>query len=188
MQTAKSGSHTIWNCKYHIVWVTKYRYPVLVGDVGLRARELLREISRIHEMSIHSGAINRDHVHLLLSIPPHLSGSSAVQYLKGKSSHNLLTEYQSLRNRYWGQHLWSRGYWVATSGNVTDEVWKKYIEDQKPEEPDDVQEICTLGSAWGDEFKKPRSLGEGTGAKASDNSEAPKRATASRLVSTILRI
>jgi REP-associated tyrosine transposase len=101
METAKSGSHTIWDCKYHIVWVTKYRYPVLVGDVGLRARELLREISRSHEMSIHAGAINRDHVHLLLSIPPHLSVSRAVQYLKGKSSHKLLTEYQSLRKRYW---------------------------------------------------------------------------------------
>ncbi len=126
MHTAKSGSHTIWECKYHLVWVTKYRYPVLVGDVGLRARELLREISRSHEMSIHAGAINRD-----------LSVSRAVQYLKGKSSHKLLTEHQSLRKRYWGQHLWSRGYWVATSGNVTDEVWKKYIEDQKPEEPDD---------------------------------------------------
>ena len=79
--------------------------------VGLRARELLREISRSHEMSIHAGAINRDHVHLLLSIPPHLSVSRAVQYLKGKSSHKLLSEYQSLRKRYWGQHLWSRGYW-----------------------------------------------------------------------------
>src|SRR5271165_5547494 len=78
MQTAKSCSYTIWDCKYHIVWVTKYRYPVLVGDVGLRARELLREISRSHEMSIHAGAINRDHVHLLLSIPPHLSVSRAV--------------------------------------------------------------------------------------------------------------
>ena len=137
METAKSGSHTIWDCKYHLVWVTKYRYPVLVGDVGLRARELLREISRSHEMSIHAGAINRDHVHLLVSIPPYLSVSRAVQYPKGKSSHKLLTEYQSPRKRYWGQHLWSRGYWVATSGNVTDEVWKKYIEDQKPEEPDD---------------------------------------------------
>ena len=60
-----------------------------------------------------------------------------VQYLKGKSSHKLLSEYQSLRKRYWGQHLWGRGYWLATSGNVTDEVWKKYIEDQKPEIPDD---------------------------------------------------
>lgn len=113
------------------------RWRSTVGDVGLRARELLREISRSHEMSIHAGAINRDHVHMLLSIPPHLSVSRAVQYLKGKSSHKLLSEYQSLRKRYWGQHLWSRGYWAATSGNVTDEIWKKYIEDQKPEEPDD---------------------------------------------------
>ena len=60
-----------------------------------------------------------------------------MQYLKGKSSRKLLGEYAMLRKRYWGQHLWGRGYWVATSGNVTDEVWKKYIEDQKPEEPDD---------------------------------------------------
>src|SRR5271165_5321752 len=114
---------------------------VPVSCVGWRcratARELLREIARAHEMTIYAGAINRDHVHMLIGIPPHLSVSRAVQYLKGKSSHKLLSEYQSLRKRYWGQHLWGRGYWVATSGNVTDEVWKKYIEDQKPEVPDD---------------------------------------------------
>ena len=137
MQDAKPGSHTIWDCKYRVVWITKYRFPVLGGDVGQRARELLREISRAHEMTIYAGAINRDHVHMLIGMPPHLSVSRAVQYLKGKSSHKLLSEYQSLRKRYWGQHLWGRGYWVATSGNVTDEVWKKYIEDQKPEVPDD---------------------------------------------------
>jgi putative transposase len=93
--------------------------------------ELLREISLNHEMSIHARAINRDHVHLLLSIPPHLSVSRAVQYLKGKSSHRRVPVAEE------AQHLWSRGYWVATSGNVTDEVWRKYIEDQRPEEPDD---------------------------------------------------
>src|SRR5277367_4503064 len=84
------------------------------GDVGQRARELLREIARSHEMTIHAGSINRDHVHMLIGIPPHVSVSRAVQYLKGKSSHKLLSEYQSLRKRYWGQHLWGRGYWVAT--------------------------------------------------------------------------
>ena len=61
----------------------------------------------------------------------------AVQFLKGKSSHKLLSEFPSLRKRYWGQHLWARGYWVASSGNVTDEAWKKYIETQQPEPPDD---------------------------------------------------
>ena len=137
MKAYKISSHAVWDCKYHLVWITKYRYAVLVGDVGLRARELLREIARSLEMTIYAGAINRDHVHLLISIPPNVSVSRAVQFLKAKSSHRLLSEYAVLRKRYWGQHLWARGYWVASSGNVTDEVWKKYIEDQKPEEPDD---------------------------------------------------
>jgi putative transposase len=137
MKDYKRGSHTVWDCKYHLVWITKYRYPVLVGDVGHRAKELLREIARSLEMTIYAGSINRNHVHLLIGIPPHNSVSRAVQYLKGKSSHKLLSEFVTLRKRYWGQHLWGRGYWVASSGNVTDEVWQKYIEDQKPEEPDD---------------------------------------------------
>ena len=137
MKDYKAGSHTIWDCKYHIVWVTKYRYSVLGGDVGLRCRELLREIARSQEMIIYAGSVNRDHVHMLIGIPPQLSVSKAVQYLKGKSSHKLLSEFGSLRKRYWGQHLWARGYWVASSGNVTDDVWKKYIEDQQPQEPDD---------------------------------------------------
>ena len=108
-------------------WVTKYRYAVLGGDVGQRCSELLRETARAHEMVVHAGSINRDHVHLLLSIPPSLSMSRAVQYLKGRSSQGLLVEFASLRKRYWGQHLWARGYWVASSGNVTDEVWMEYI-------------------------------------------------------------
>jgi putative transposase len=137
MKAYKSSSHAVWDCKYHLVWITKYRYPVLVGDIGLRARELLREIARSLEMPIYAGAINRDHVHLLIGIPPNISVSRAVQHLKGKSSYKLLSEFTSLKKRYWGQHLWGRGYWVASSGNVTDEVWQKYIEDQKPEVPDD---------------------------------------------------
>ena len=121
---------------YHIV-VTKYRFAILGGDVGQRCRELVRETARAHEMVIHAGSINRDHVHLLVSIPPSLSVSRAVQYLKGRSSHKLLAEFASLRKRYWGQHLWARGYWVASSGNVTDEVWAEYIKNQSPPEPDD---------------------------------------------------
>ena len=68
MQDAKPGSHTIWDCKYHIVWITKYRFPVMGGDVGQRARELLREIAQAHEMKIYAGSINRDHVHMLIGI------------------------------------------------------------------------------------------------------------------------
>lgn len=109
----------MWDCEYHLVWITKYRYPVLVGDVGQRARELLREIARSTELTIYAGAINRDHVYMLIGIPPHTSVSKAVQYLKGKSSHKILSEFPSLKKRYWGQHLWARGYWVSSSGNVT---------------------------------------------------------------------
>ena len=137
MESYKSGSHTVWDCKYHLVWTTKYRYQVLGGDVGQRCRELLREIARSKEMLVYAGSINRDHVHMLIGIPPQLSVSKALQFLKGKSSHRLLTEYAALRKRYWGQHLWARGYWVATSGNVTDEVWKEYIKTQQAPEPDD---------------------------------------------------
>ena len=102
-----------------------------------RCRELLREMAMSKEMVIHAGSINRDHVHILISIPTNLSVSKAVQFLKGKSSHRLLTEYRVLRKRYWGQHLWARGYWVSNSGNVTDVVCKAYIENQAPPEPDD---------------------------------------------------
>ena len=101
MEAYKRG-HTVWDCKYHLVWVTKYRYPVLGGDVGVRCRELLRETARAHEMAVHAGSINRDHVHILLSIPPSLSVSRAVQHLKGRSSHKLLSEFGVLRKRYWG--------------------------------------------------------------------------------------
>ena len=137
MQDYKRGSHTVWDLKYHLVWTTKYRYQVLGGDIGLRCRELLRDIARSQEMQIYAGSINRDHVHMLIGIPPQISVSRAVQYLKGKSSHRLLNEFRSLKRRYWGQHLWARGYWVVSSGNVTDEMWKEYILNQQPPEPDD---------------------------------------------------
>ena len=84
MEHYKGGSHSVWDLKYHIVWTTKYRYKVLGGDVGLRVRELLREIARSQEMVIHAGLVNRDHVHLLISIPPQISVSRAVQFLRGK--------------------------------------------------------------------------------------------------------
>lgn len=85
---------------------------------------------------IYAGVLNRDHVHLLNGIPLNFSVSGVVQYLKGKSSIKLLSEFQMLKKRYWGQHLRCRGYWVVSSGNLTDEIWKKYIEDKKTEESD----------------------------------------------------
>jgi putative transposase len=82
------------------VWTTKYRYQVLEGEVGQRCPELLREIAQSLEMVIYAGSINRDHVQMLIGIPPNVSASRAAQYLKGTSSHKLLSEYARLRKRY----------------------------------------------------------------------------------------
>jgi len=108
--TAEINGTGTAHTKYHLVWVTKYRYQVFGGDVSNRCRKLLRETARAHEMTVHAGSINRDHVHMQVSIPPYLSVGRAVQYLEGRSSHKLLSEFGILRKRYWGQHLWARGY------------------------------------------------------------------------------
>ena len=109
MERYKRGSHTVRDGKYHLVWITKYRYAVPGGDAGERCRELLRETARAHEMVVHAGPINRDQVPMLSSIPPSRSVSRAVQYLKKHRSHKLPSEYATRRQRSWGQHFWARG-------------------------------------------------------------------------------
>ena len=124
-----------------IWWGPKYRYQVLGGDVGLRYRELLREIARSEEMIIYAGSANRAHIHKLIGIPPQLLVSKRVQYLIGNSSHELVSEFQQLTRRYCRQHLWARGHWAASSGNLTDEMWKEYIRNQTPPGSDDGFEM-----------------------------------------------
>jgi putative transposase len=126
----REGAHTIYDLKYHVVWVTKYRYKVLTGELSTRARDLLRQVCMAREIKIIKGHVSRDHVHMLVSCPPKLSVSAMMQYLKGRSSHMLQREFPELRRRYWGQHLWARGYFAASSGTVTDAMIKAYIEQQ----------------------------------------------------------
>lgn len=130
MQNYRKTSHSTYDLKYHIVWITKYRKKVLKGEVAVKVRELIREICKGNDIEILKGHVSVDHVHLFVSIPPHLSISKVVQYLKGKSSRKLLFAFKSLQQQFWGRHLWARGYFVASSGNVTDEVIMKYIEEQ----------------------------------------------------------
>lgn len=130
----RKGGHTLYDIKYHLVWITKYRYQVLRGDIALRARDLIREICMAREVQIIRGSLAPDHVHILVSCPPSLSPSKLVQYVKGRSSHKLQREFPSLRKRYWGQHLWARGYFCATVGAVDEEAIKQYIESQKWED------------------------------------------------------
>jgi putative transposase len=133
----RTGSHTRFAIKYHFVWVTKYRKSVLTGSVGVRLRDLVREICRTYEIEILQGSVSPDHVHVLLSCPPNLSPSKVMQYIKGKSSRKLMMEFKHIQKQYWGRHLWARGYFVASSGNVTDEVVMEYIRQQEGTEPND---------------------------------------------------
>jgi putative transposase len=137
MERYRTGPHSRFDIKYHFVWITKYRKAVLGGAVGLRLREVVREICRTNEIEILQGAVSRDHVHLLLSCPPNLSPSQIMQYIKGKSSRKSLLEFKHLQKQFWGRHLWARGYFAASSGNVTDEAIMEYIRQQEGTEPDD---------------------------------------------------
>ena len=130
MQYYKKGCHTIHDCTYHIVWITKYRYQVLKGDIALRTRTIIRQICQDKGVEIIRGSIGKEHVHLYVSVPPYVAISKLVRFLKGKSSRKLQLEYGELKRRYWGKHLWAIGYFIRTTGNVTDKVIKEYIENQ----------------------------------------------------------
>jgi putative transposase len=120
--------HTVTDIKYHFVWVTKYRYPVLTRAVALRTRDIVREVCEAREITIIKGVVSKDHVHLFAACPPQLSPSKVMQWVKGRSSRKLQQEFEVLRRKYWGQHLWARGYFCASSGTVTDEMIEAYIE------------------------------------------------------------
>ena len=105
MAEYRHSGHAVWDIKYHLVWVTKYRYPVLSGEVAVRARELVRQSCMSREISVLRGHIAKDHVHVLVSCPPSLSVAKIVQYLKGRSSRLLQQEFVHLKKRNWGQHL-----------------------------------------------------------------------------------
>ena len=137
MENYRKGSHTIYALKYHLVWITKYRKKVLTGAVAERVRELIRQICKANEIDILKGHISKDHVHVFLSVPPQVSVSKLVQHLKGKTSIKLLQEYKHLHKEFWGRHLWARGYFAASSGNITDEIIIEYINNQDVGKPDD---------------------------------------------------
>lgn len=134
----KRTSHTVYDNKFHIVWITKYRKKILKDEIGYRLREIIRQICSTDKVDILKGAIGPDHVHLLLEIPPYIAVSRIVQHLKGESSRKLQMEYPQLQKQFWGQHLWAIGYFCSTTGTVTDAIIKKYIEEQgRDEESED---------------------------------------------------
>ncbi|GGB45865.1 IS200/IS605 family transposase [Lentibacillus populi] len=141
MDGYKKSSHTVYDIKYHIIWVTKYRYKILHGQIAIRTRELIRQGCEARGITILQGSVGKDHIHLLLSCPPSLAPSQILQYLKGRSSRLLQNEFPELKKRYWGQHLWARGYFCATVGNVTEEIIRNYIANQSNQVKDDTFKI-----------------------------------------------
>ena len=132
-----NGSHTVYDIKYHFVWITKYRYKILKGNIALRCRELLRQGCNANGLTIIKGNIMPDHVHLLISAPTTMSPADIMRKLKGRSSHMLQDEFPELKKRYWGQHLWGRGYFCGTVGAVDEETIRNYIENQADENESD---------------------------------------------------
>lgn len=138
MDGYKKNSHAVFDIKFHVIWVTKYRYKVLRGPIAVRTRELIRQGSEARGITILQGSVGKDHIHLLLSCPPSLAPSKIMQYLKGRSSRLLQDQFPELKKKYWGQHLWARGYFCATVGTVDEETIRNYVANQFNEEKNDI--------------------------------------------------
>jgi len=127
---SKSLSHCKWKCQYHIVFIPKYRRKVLYGKVKSDVRDILRKLCEYKKIEIITGSVNKDHVHLCLSIPPKYSVSTIVGYLKGKSALMIFDLHPDKKDR-WNKNFWARGYYVSTIGNLTEDAIKKYIKEQE---------------------------------------------------------
>ena len=133
MRRYQIGSHSKTDMKVHLIWVPKYRKRVLTGVVAMRTRDLLRQIALEHDIEVISGKVAPDHVHMFIAYKPTESVSKIVQWLKGTSSRVLFTEFPHIRKQFWGRHFWARGYCAISSGNITDEMIQRYIDEQEGE-------------------------------------------------------
>ncbi|MDD4901497.1 MAG: IS200/IS605 family transposase [Patescibacteria group bacterium] len=132
-------SHVTYDCRYHLVWVTKYRFRVIDPEVKMALKWAIKEICDWKDIIIIEGAVKEEYVHMYLNIPPKYSISEVMKWLKGLSAERLLKKFPGLERQYWGRHLWARGYFVSTVG-ITDEVIRQYIKKQRDEEMNDFNQ------------------------------------------------
>jgi len=125
----KTLSHVVWECKYHVVLVPKYRYQVFGQEVREAVRDELKKLCLWMRLEILEGHVARDHVHMCLSIPPKYAVSEVMGTLKGKTAIRMFNKFPELRKRYWGSHFWSRGYYVNAVGKNEDTI-REYIRNQ----------------------------------------------------------
>lgn len=134
---SKSIAHTKWNCTYHIVFIPKYRRRIMYGETRKDVVEILKKLCEMKQVTLIKGSVCKDHVHMYLGIPPKLSVSETMAYLKGKSALMLFDRHPEYRHRWGNRNFWARGYYVATIGNVNEETILKYIKEQ--EENDKIE-------------------------------------------------
>jgi putative transposase len=133
MDDYESLSHTKWDCKYHVVFIPKYRRKVLYGDLRQYLGDVLRKLALQKESRIEQGHLMPDHVHMMISIPPKYAVSQVVGFIKGKSAIHLARTYGERKRNFVGQHFWARGYFVSTIGR-DEAVIREYIKKQEEED------------------------------------------------------
>lgn len=140
MCALKRSKHAVYDLKYHLVWIPKYRKGILTAEVAEYAKQVLQKIAEEYDMSIDTLEIVEDHVHIFLEAPPRLSPSRIVQVMKSISARELFREFPRLRRELWGGQLWSDGYFVRAVGDkVTSEVIRRYIEYHEHQQDGAVQ-------------------------------------------------
>jgi putative transposase len=133
MQDVKSLTHSVWECKYHVVWIPKYRRKKLYGDLREYLGEIFHELARQKESKIVEGHLCPDHIHALIEIPPKYSVAQVVGYIKGKSAIAIARNYLGRKRDFTGQNFWAKGYYVSTVGRDEATI-KKYIQEQEAED------------------------------------------------------
>ena len=127
----QSIQHTRWNCTYHIVFIPKYRRKILYGSNKKDVAEILKKLCEMKSVQLIEGKVCVDHIHMYVAIPPKMSISEFMSYLKGKSSLMLFDRHPEHRTKWGSRHFWARGYYVATVGNVNEETIIQYIRAQE---------------------------------------------------------
>jgi len=133
MDKTESLNHTKWDCKYHIVFIPKFRRKVLYGQLRRHLIDVFRTLAQHKESRIEEGHLMPDHVHMMISIPPKYSVSNVVGYIKGKSAIHLARVYAERKRNFVGQHFWARRYFVSTVGR-DEQVIRNYIRHQEQED------------------------------------------------------
>ena len=133
MDTYPTSSHTTWECKYHVVFIPKYRRKTLFSELRRHLGSVFRELAEQRESRIEEGHLMPDHVHMLLSIPPKYSVAQVVGFIKGKSAIHIARSYLGRRRAFVGQHFWARGYFVSTVGRDEQSI-RDYIRHQEQED------------------------------------------------------